>query len=112
MTDCIQVFTTMDKEEDARKLAGLLVEKQLAACAQILGPISSIYRWKGKIEEAKEWLCIIKSRRSLFEILEKTIRSAHPYEVPEIIALPIESGSMDYLNWLRDETIKDPGPEI
>lgn len=104
MTDFIQVFTTMDKEEDARKIGGLMVEKKLAACVQILGPISSIYRWKGKVEEAKEWLCIFKSRRGLFQKLEKGIRSGHPYEVPEIVSLPIESGSRDYLNWLRDET--------
>ena len=106
MTDFIQVFTTMDKEEDARKIGRLMVEKKLAACVQILGPISSIYRWKGKVEEAKEWLCIFKSRRDLFQKLEEGIRSGHPYEVPEIVSLPIESGSRDYLNWLRDETIE------
>jgi periplasmic divalent cation tolerance protein len=104
MSDYIQVFTTMDKEEDARRIAGLMVEKRFAACAQILGPISSIYRWKGKVEEAKEWLCIFKSRRSLFESLEQGIKSVHPYEVPEIVALPIESGSRDYLEWMRSET--------
>ena len=105
MTDFIQVFTTMDKEEDARKIGRLMVENKLAACVQILGPISSIYRWKGKVEEAKEWLCIFKSRRSLFQRLEESIRSLHPYEVPEIVSLPIESGSRDYLKWLGDETM-------
>jgi periplasmic divalent cation tolerance protein len=83
-----------------------MVEKKLDACAQILGPISSIYRWKGNIEEAKEWLFIFKSRRSLFQRLEEGIRSAHPYEVPEIVSLSIESGSRDYLNWLRDKTME------
>ena len=58
------------------------------------------------MEEAKEWLCIFKSRRSLFQRLEEGIRSAHPYEVPEIVSLSIESGSRDYLNWLRDETME------
>ncbi len=104
MSDYIQVFTTMDKEEDARRIAGMMVEKRFAACAQILGPVSSIYRWKGKIEEAKEWLCILKSRRSLFQRLVQGIKSVHPYEVPEIVALPIESGSRDYLEWIRSET--------
>ena len=106
MTDYIQVFTTTDKEEDARRIAAFMVEKRLAACAQILGPISSIYWWKGKVEEANEWLCIFKSRQNLFQRLEAGIRSVHPYEVPEIISLPIESGSRDYLNWLRDETME------
>jgi periplasmic divalent cation tolerance protein len=105
MTDYIQIFTTMDKEEDARRLGRLIVENKLAACAQIVGPVSSIYRWKGKVEEAREWLCIFKSRRNLFQRLEESIRSVHPYEVPEIVSLPIESGSMDYLKWLGDETM-------
>jgi periplasmic divalent cation tolerance protein len=104
MNDYIQVFTTMDKEEDARRIGRSMVEKRLAACAQILGPITSIYRWKDKVEEAKEWLCILKSRKSLFQGLEQGIRGVHPYEVPEIVALPIESGSREYLSWLEEET--------
>lgn len=107
MTDYIQVFTTMDKEEDARRIAGLMIEKRFAACAQILGPISSIYRWKGKVEEAREWFCIFKTRRTLFQRLQDGIRTVHPYEVPEIVALPIESGSPEYLNWLREETAEE-----
>jgi len=106
VTDYIEVFTTMDKEEDARRMGGLMVEKGLAACVQIVGPISSIYRWKGKVEEAKEWICILKSRRSLFQKLEEAIRSFHPYEVPEIVSLTIDSGSRDYLNWIHEETIE------
>jgi len=106
VTDYIAVFTTVDKEEDARRIGSLMVEKRLAACVQIVGPISSIYRWKGKIEETKEWLCILKSRQSLFQKLEEAIRSVHPYEVPEIVSFPIESGSRDYLDWIRDETIE------
>lgn len=102
--DYIQVTTTFDKEEDARRVCNAMVEKRLAACAQILGPISSIYWWKDKVEEAQEWLCILKSRRSLFERLEEEIRKLHPYEVPEIVANPVETGSRDYLDWIGKET--------
>jgi periplasmic divalent cation tolerance protein len=112
MTEFIQVFTTMDKEEDARRIGGLMVEKRLAACVQILGPITSIYRWKDKVEEAKEWLCILKTRQDLFRELEQGIKGVHPYEVPEIVALPIESASGDYLSWLREVTAsRASGPE-
>jgi periplasmic divalent cation tolerance protein len=105
MTDCIQVTTTTSKEEEARSLAKTLVEKRLAACAQVLGPITSVYWWQGKMEEAKEWLCIFKTRASLYEKLEEEIRRIHPYEVPEIVALPIADGSRDYLEWIRKEVL-------
>ena len=103
MNDYIQVVTTTEHQEDARRIADLLVEKRLAACAQIVGPITSVYRWQGKVETAQEWQCQIKTRRELFGALAEAIRTAHPYEVPEIVAVPFTAGSRDYLGWLRDE---------
>ena len=103
MEGFIQVTTTTEKKEDAERIARSLVETRLAACVQIVGPIESIYRWKGRIETTGEWLCLIKSRRDNYGAVVETIRSLHPYEVPEIVAVPFTAGSRDYLGWLRDE---------
>jgi periplasmic divalent cation tolerance protein len=112
MTDKIVVLTSCDSEEQAAKLARHLVEKRLAACVNILPKARSIYRWesmagdekKGEnIEDASEWLLLIKSRRDLFAALRAEIETIHSYEVPEIIALPIVDGSEAYLNWLDRE---------
>ncbi|HED00372.1 MAG TPA: divalent-cation tolerance protein CutA [Proteobacteria bacterium] len=106
MTDYIQVITTTEKKEDARKIARALVEKRLAGCVQIIGPITSTYRWKEAIETAEEWMCVIKTRKDLYAGLEKSIREVHPYEVPEILAVPVAEGSKDYLEWLGNEIKK------
>jgi periplasmic divalent cation tolerance protein len=106
INEYIQVFTTVEKREDADRIASTVVQHRVAACAQIVGPIRSIYWWKGKMEEAEEWLCVMKTRQDLFPALEKEIKSAHPYEVPEIVALPIVAGSKSYLDWIGEETTK------
>ena len=106
ITEYIQVFTTVEKREDAERIASTVVKKRVAACAQIVGPIRSTYWWKGKVEEAEEWLVMMKTRRGLFSSLEKEIKALHPYEVPEIIALPIVAGSAPYLEWIQAETKK------
>lgn len=103
MENYIQVITTTAKKEDAAKIAASLVEKRLAACVQIVGPVHSTYRWEGKVEQAEEWQCLIKSRQDLFGELEQVIKAIHPYEIPEIIVMTITAGSDDYLQWLRDE---------
>lgn len=103
MSDYYQVATTTETEDDAKKIAATVVEKRLAACAQIVGPISSTYWWKDKIETAGEWLCLMKTRRDRYEALEQAIREIHPYEEPEIIATPIVAGSQGYLGWLNRE---------
>jgi len=108
MEEHIQVTTTCDKREDAEKIAQTLVEKNLAACVQIMGPITSIYRWQGKIEQAKEWICFIKSTSINYSDLERTITEIHPYDTPEIIAVPITAGSRKYLQWL-DESVHNHG---
>lgn len=96
----IQVFMTTDKKKTAQKIAAALVKKRLAACVQITGPVSSIYKWRGKTEKAREYLCLIKSRKNLFNKIEKTIKELHTYTVPEIIAVPITGVSKDYKAWL------------
>ena len=103
MTDYIQVLTTVEHRTDAEKIAKSLVEKRLAACVQILGPLTSYYHWQGKLDSANEYLCLIKSRNDLFAGLEAEIISMHPYEVPEILAMPITKGGKEYLNWLAAE---------
>jgi periplasmic divalent cation tolerance protein len=102
MGEFIQVLTTTETREGADTIARLLVEKRLAACVQIVGPVTSTYRWQGRVETAQEWQCLIKSRRDLFGEVEKAIRTVHPYEIPEIIATAILEGSDDYLQWLQD----------
>ena len=104
MKEVIQITTTADSRETIEAIARSLVEKRLASCAQILGPITSIYRWKGKVEETAEWLCLIKSRKSLYGAVEAEIRRLHPYELPEITATGISRGLTGYMEWILDET--------
>ncbi len=104
MTKNIQVFSSVERKEDAEAIARAVVEQRLAACVQILGPMVSTYWWKGKIETAQEWLCLIKSHAGVYPALEAAIKAVHPYENPEIIATPIVAGSRAYLSWLADET--------
>ena len=98
----IQVMTTTETKEQAMDIARHLVEEKLAACVQIPAPIESIYRWKGKVELSQEYLCLIKTREDLFPSVETAIKKLHPYETPEIIAVPIIRGSTEYLTWLDD----------
>ena len=91
--------------EVGEKIGNTLVEEKLAACVNITSEIKSVYFWKGKVEEDKEHLLIIKTRKDKFESLEKRVKEIHPYEVPEIVALSIILGSKDYLNWI-DETLE------
>jgi periplasmic divalent cation tolerance protein len=106
MTEYIQVFTTTDTKENARQIAKRVVEKNLAACAQIIGPISSIFWWKNNINEEEEWLIIIKSRKDLYEELEHAIMKVHKYEIPEILAVPVLAGAKSYLEWLDGEVAR------
>ena len=103
MAEYIQVVTTTEEEQDALAIARALVEERLAACVQVLGPITSTYRWEGKIETSREWQCWAKSRRELYEQIEQTIRRLHPYDVPEILAVEILAGSRSYLAWLDEQ---------
>ena len=100
----LQVMTTTETREQAADLARGLVEARLAACVQVVGPITSTYRWKGAVEVTEEWLCLIKTTAERFEALAAHIKAHHPYEVPEITAAPLTQGSTDYLAWVSAET--------
>jgi len=106
MVEYVQVITVAGNKEEAEKISHAVVEKRLAGCAQVLGPITSTYWWKGKIEKAEEWVCLMKSRTDLYQELESTIRQVHSYEVPEILVMPIAKGSKGYLDWLESELKK------
>ena len=106
MNKYIQISTTTGNKKDAEIIARKLVESRLAACVQITGPIKSIYCWKDVIETEEEWLCLIKTVDALYKKIENAIRDIHPYEVPEIIAVPVFKGSSDYLSWIQ-EAVKD-----
>ncbi|HOK06066.1 MAG TPA: divalent-cation tolerance protein CutA [Syntrophales bacterium] len=104
MTDLIQIMTTAESGEAARALARRLVEERLAACVQVVGPITSVYRWKGEVEEAPEWLCLIKTRAGLYERVEAAVKALHSYEVPEILAWRVTAVSASYLAWVTEVT--------
>ena len=104
MDNYILVLNTCNSDEIASKMAETLVSKKLAACVNIVKNVESIYQWQGKIEHDKELLLIIKTRQSLFSQLEHEIQELHDYELPEIIAVPIEAGEKNYLNWIKSAT--------
>jgi periplasmic divalent cation tolerance protein len=103
--DVVQVLTTMDGRDAAVSLAERLVEWRTAACVQVIGPIRSVYRWRGAVKRAEEWLCVAKTTRARYDDLERAIREGHPYDVPEITALPVVTGGADYLAWVVAETV-------
>jgi len=106
MNDCIKVYATTKAKEESEKMAGALVEKQLAACVQVSGPITSTYRWEGEVEKEQEWLCTIKTKRSLWGKVEEAIKALHPYDVPQIMVLPVVAGSSEYLGWIGGQLLK------
>jgi periplasmic divalent cation tolerance protein len=110
VTDKIVILVTAGSLRESKKIARHLVEQRLAACVNILPPIQSLYRWKGKLNEDREFLMLIKSSRELFEEIKATILTLHSYTTPEIICLPIVDGSADYLQWITDsiEQVSQP----
>ena len=103
MSESLVVLVTCGGEKEALRLARTVVSARLAACVNIHGaPVRSIYRWKGKVEDAKEWLLLMKTTKRRFAALQRKITELHSYDVPEIIALPIRAGSKKYLAWLTD----------
>src|SRR5690242_10879790 len=103
MPDYIQIVTTTPDNESAQRIARLLVERRLAACVQVSGPIESTYWWRGQVETAVEWRLLAKSRIDLFPALETAIREVHPYTVPELLATRVEAANQGYLDWLEAE---------
>jgi periplasmic divalent cation tolerance protein len=100
----IAVLITTGSGAEAAKIARSLVEDKLAACVSIMRPVMSVYRWKGKVEDSRECLLIAKTKQGLFGALERSVKRMHSYECPEIIAIPVNSGSKGYLRWISDST--------
>lgn len=109
MTDKRIVLSTAGSQEEARSIAQALVERHLAACVNIVGPIHSIYRWKGAVEGAPEHLLIIKTTAAVFPRVRDAIRELHSYELPECIMLSIEGGGEDYLQWIGESVDREIG---
>lgn len=102
MTNLRLVLTTAESQNQARRIADALIERKLAACVNIVSGVQSIYRWKGKAEEADEWLMWIKTTADAFERVCETIKELHTYELPECMCLVIEDGSPEYLRWIEE----------
>ncbi len=98
------VLTNLPDRASAESLAGKLIEGKYAACVNILAPCRSVYRWKGAVQHDEEHPVLIKTTRARYALLEDAIRSAHPYDLPEIIALPVQAGLHEYLDWVAGET--------
>ena len=111
MTSFIEIHITTATEEEAIRLGEILVDAKLAACAQISGPIRSIYVWEGKREFSLEWVCCLKSRELLFPELVKAVRKHHSYQCPQIIAVPILKANEDYLRWMEEQSQSEPRTE-
>lgn len=106
MTDKVVVFSTCGSAEEAELIARTLVETRLAACVNIVPQVRSIYRWKDTVEDAEEWLLVIKTRRDLLAAMTAELSRVHSYEVPEAVAMLIADGLPDYLAWIDRETSK------
>lgn len=103
MTDKIVVLNTCDTAAEAERLARRLVDERLAACVTVISPVRSFYRWEGAVADAAEWLLLIKTSRALFDKLRAAIEADHSYELPELLALPVTEGSVNYLAWIDTE---------
>jgi periplasmic divalent cation tolerance protein len=102
MTDKRIVLTTAGSKAEAQKIARALVERRLAACVNVVGPIESVYRWKGAVETAGEFLCIVKTTATAVGQVTAAIKEQHSYQLPEVVVIPIEEGSGDYLRWIGE----------
>jgi periplasmic divalent cation tolerance protein len=104
VSERIVVLSTVARAEDAERIGQALVARGLAACVNVVPGLVSIYRWKGEVERAEERLLLIKTRRETFAALREALVALHPYEVPEVLALPIEDGHAPYLAWLDENS--------
>ncbi len=112
MSDLVQISTTTGTREIAERIAVELVDLRLAACAQVSGPITSIYRWQGQVENSEEWLCTAKTAFQHLPAIQELFKRLHPYEVPELIATPLVGGSVAYLKWLSAQVAPAPSPPL
>ncbi|MEU3821119.1 divalent-cation tolerance protein CutA [Streptomyces sp. NPDC030392] len=104
VSDVLAVLTTTDAAEKAEALARGAVEARVAACAQVSGPVTSVYRWEGAVETAREWQVLFKTAAARYDALEEHIRRHHDYDTPEIVAMPVVRGGADYLAWVTRES--------
>ncbi len=109
MPDHIEVRVTAGSPDEADRLADAVVGRRFAACAQIVGPITSVYWWDGKVTRSQEWLVLFKTTAERFGDLAGCVREVHSYDVPEIIAVPVAIGTADYLGWIDRETAHPGG---
>jgi periplasmic divalent cation tolerance protein len=100
VTDYVVIQTTTGTRHDAQRIAAALIDQRLAACVQIGGPIESVYKWQGQQQTSEEWLVTIKTRADRFAVVEAAILALHPYEQPEIIALPMSAINAGYAQWI------------
>ncbi|NEC15128.1 divalent-cation tolerance protein CutA [Streptomyces sp. SID8014] len=105
----VVVVTTVDTPDRAESLAAAAVEARLAACVQIVGPVTSVYRWQGAVEDAREWQLHLKTAEERYPALEEWLLRHHDYDTPEILATPVTGGSSAYLRWIAEETAPDAG---
>ena len=103
--DVILVLTNLPDQESAEKLAQILVQEKMAACVNLLAPCTSFYEWQGQLEKSQEIALLIKSTHKKYSLLENCILRHHPYELPEIISVPIDKGLPSYLNWVRENLV-------
>lgn len=105
--DAMVVLVTAGDADEGARIGRALVEERLAACVNVVGPIRSIYRWQGAVEDAQEWLLVVKARAADLPALEARVRALHSYDVPEVLALPVYGGAAAYLAWLDEATRRD-----
>lgn len=103
MADLVLIQTSVPSRPIASRIATLLIDQRLAACVQIVGPVASTFRWKGKVVHAREWLCVVKTRRSMTGQVERAVTALHHDEVPEFLVLPVEYANAAYLRWVQNE---------
>ncbi len=104
---CVQVQTAAGSKEEADRVASALLDRRLAACVQVLGPIESRFWWEGRLESATEWLCLAKTTADRAEEVVASIRETHSYDTPEILVTPVSGGNERYLRWVEDTVILD-----
>ncbi|GAB3742084.1 divalent-cation tolerance protein CutA [Nocardiopsis nanhaiensis] len=102
--ETVRVETTVDSREGAEEVAASVIGSRLAACAQVSGPITSFYRWEGETQSDEEWMVVIKTAADRLDDLVSHVVEVHPYDVPEVVAVPVAGGNPGYLDWVRDET--------
>ena len=105
MKGFIIIMTSVDSKSEAERMATLIMKKRLAGCTKVAGPVKSYYSWKGKQHASKEWLCVIKTKRSNYKKIEKELKETHKYELPEIISFNIGRSSSEYLAWLGSSMV-------